>query len=56
MDDPSHSILVIMHWHLTENEVGILLKWGRGRTGKNSKFGKTCTQRGLSKVIYEISF
>ena len=57
MDDPSHTVLYLYTGTLTQNEVGTLLKWGRSKTGKNSKFGKTCTgtERVFSKVVYHFS-
>ena len=43
---PFRLCLVLKHWGI-KNEVGILVKWGRGGTEKDSKGGKTCTERGL---------
>ena len=43
--DPSHSALYLCSGTLSQNEVGILLKWGRGGTAKSSKFGKKHVQR-----------
>ena len=38
VDNPSHSVLYLSTGTLSQNEVGILLKWWRRGTGKNSKF------------------
>ena len=54
--ESSHSVLYLSTDTLTENVVGILLKWGRDQTGKNSKFGKQCTERGFSEVIHDFCF
>ena len=40
MLSPSHSVLYLSTVTLSKNEVGILLKWERGGTEKNSKFEK----------------
>lgn len=40
----------------TQNDVGILLNWRKGETGKNLKLGKTCTESGFSLGITRFRF
>ena len=56
LDDPSHSVLYLCNGTLTQNEVGISLKLGEAELEKNSKFGKTYTERGFGNVIDDFSF
>ena len=40
--------MLVWHWRV--------LKWGKEETGKNSKFGKTYTEKGFSNVTHNFSF
>ena len=37
MDDPSHSVSYLSTGTLSQNDLCILLKWGRGGAGKKCK-------------------
>ena len=51
MDDTSHSVLSLSTGTLSQNEVGILLKWTRAELKKKIMFRER-----FSNVIYDFSF